>query len=990
MDGAQLMAPSVTANADRIRQIKTFPSLVKYLRDELNWPIEADDFEDLTYDWEPEELGIDKASAAKIDEVKQLRPLADDQPWGIFFVKFEPKQLPVVALRRLLNSMVIRKRESANKSERQAWAMNDLMFISSYGDSGERHISFAHFSQPEGKNDLPTLKVLGWDNSDTPLHLDLVATKLTECLAWPDDEGDINGWRDTWQSAFSLRHRETITTAKDLAIRLAALARAIRDRIATTLAIETDKGPLTKLMKAFQSALMHDLDEAGFADMYAQTIAYGLLSARIADPKSRTADDLTAHMKTNPFLKELMQTFLHVGGRKGKAGGPGIDFDELGVSEVVELLDDANMEAVIRDFGDKKRDEDPVMHFYESFLHEYNKQLKIQRGVFYTPQPVVSYIVRSVHELLQSEFGLADGLADTMTWGEVLKKHPGMKLPPLTDEPGEKRTISPDEPFVQILDPATGTATFLVEVIDVIYRTLVAKWKLQRLTEAQQCDKWNDYVPKHLLPRLHAFELMMAPYAIAHMKIGLKLAETGYGFGSEERARIYLTNALEPWHRQLQLPELDALAHEATEVNEIKRHKRFTVVIGNPPYSKISSNLTPEMRATVERYRYLDGVKIKERGALQFEINLQDDYVKFFRLCEEKISSTNAGVLGLITNNGYLSTPTLRGMRDSLLETFSGIWILDLHGHVAKGEIGPDGAQEENVFDIVQGVAVFLGNRSQPKTGDGAVLHGERYGSRAGKYSFLQSHDRTSMSFAEIAPSPPFYLFIPHDADLALEWKQYVGLAELFPKNSAGIITARDGLVIAENKRELAERLERFSHAKGSEDSIYEEFGFSESKRFDLREAQSELRRLKSFSEPVRRMLHRPFDERFVFFNRSVVWSLSRPMADQMEDGKNLALVATRQVTRPQFEHAYVSRHIIEIKACSHDRNTQIFPLFISGADGELALSSGATPNLNPAVLTKLAKALGLKLDSSIRVLGKDDELSPLRLFNWVFVKECG
>lgn len=979
------MPRTVAANADRIRQIKTFPSLVKYLRDELNWPIEADDFEDLTYDWEPEELGIDKANAAKIDEVKQLRPLTDDQPWGIFFVKFEPKQLPVVALRRLLNSMVIRKRESANKSERQAWAMNDLMFISSYGDSGERHISFAHFSQQEGKNDLPTLKVLGWDNSDTPLHLDLVASKLAECLAWPDDEDDIDGWRDTWQSAFSLRHRETITTAKDLATRLAALARAIRDRIATTLAIETDKGPLTKLMKAFQSALMHDLDATGFADMYAQTIAYGLLSARIADPKSRTADDLTVHMKTNPFLKELMQTFLHVGGRRGKVGGPGIDFDELGVSEVVELLDDANMEAVIRDFGDKKRDEDPVMHFYESFLHEYNKQLKIQRGVFYTPQPVVSYIVRSVHELLQTEFGLADGLADTTTWGEMLKKHPGLKLPPLTDEPSEKRTISPDEPFVQILDPATGTATFLVEVVDVIHATLKARWKHQRMTEAQQIKAWNDYVPKHLLSRLHAYELMMAPYAIAHMKVGLKLAETGYDFGSEVRARIYLTNALEPWRKQMRLPELDALAHEAAEVNEIKREKRFTVVIGNPPYSKISSNLTPEMRATVERYRYLDGVKIKERGALQFEINLQDDYVKFFRLCEEKISSTNVGVLGLITNNGYLSTPTLRGMRDSLLETFTGMWVLDLHGHVAKGEIGPDGAQEENVFDIVQGVSVFLGNRTQPKTGDGAVFHGERYGSRTGKYSFLQSHGHASVSFAEIAPSPPYYLFIPHDADLSLEWKQYVGLAELFPKNSAGIITARDSLVIAENKQELAERLERFSHAKGSEESIYEEFGFSESKRFDLRAAQSELRRLKSFSEPIRRMLHRPFDQRFVFFNRSVVWSLSRPMADQMEDGKNVALVATRQVTRPQFEHAYVSRHIIEIKACSHDRNTQIFPLFICGNDGELALSSGATPNLNPAILTSLSKSLGLKLNSSTRALGKEDELSPLRLFNFAY-----
>jgi predicted helicase len=571
-----------------------------------------------------------------------------------------------------------------------------------------------------------------------------------------------------------------------------------------------------------------------------------------------------------------------------------------------------------------------------------------------------------------------------------------LKLPPLTDEPGCAETISSDEMFVQILDPATGTATFLVEVIDVIHNHLQSLWKKSGAAAMPSIpnsksniqnwsDFWNAYVPKALLPRLHAYELMMAPYAIAHMKIGLKLAETGYRFGTEERARIYLTNALEPWQKQLPLIGFDALAHEAALVNEIKRNKRFTVIIGNPPYSKISSNLTPEMRATVERYRYLDGEKIKERGALQFEINLQDDYVKFFRFCEEKISVSKVGVLGLITNNGYLSTPTLRGMRDSLLETFSSIWALDLHGHVAKGEIGPDGAQEENVFDIVQGVSVFLGDRTQPKTGNAVVLYAERYGSRAGKYSFLQSHFRTSTSFAEIAPSAPFYLFIPHDADLALEWKKYVGLAEMFPKNSAGIITARDGLVIGENKRELADRLERFSHAKGAEDAIYEEFGFSESKRFDLREAQSELRKLKSFGEPIRRMLHRPFDERFVFFNRSVVWSLSRPMADQMEDGKNLALVATRQVTRPQFEHAYVSRHIIEIKACSHDRNTQIFPLFICGSDGELALSSGEMPNLNPGILAKLAKALGLKLNNCTRQLGKDDELSPLRLFNFAY-----
>lgn len=963
---------------DRLARIRRFDQLIAFLRDPMGWPIESDDFEEITFDYTPEELGIDLKNAAKIQEIKRLRPLSANQPWGIFFVKFEPKRLPVVALRRILGQVALKKRTSASKSERQAWSADDLLFISNYGEGDARQISFAHFSLPERDRDLPTLKVLGWDNQDTLLHLDDVARDLTGQLAWPVDEDDTEAWREQWSGAFRLRHREVIKTSKQLSIRLADLARVIRDRIKTALAIETDNGPLTKLMKAFQTVLVHDLDADGFADMYAQTIAYGLLSARIADPQKKTADDFAAHMRTNPFLRELMETFLKVGGRRGKAGGPGIDFDELGVAEVVELLDDANMEAVIRDFGDRNPQEDPVIHFYELFLKEYDAKKRMQRGVFYTPRPVVSYIVRSVDELLRTEFGLTDGLADTTTWGEMAKRHKDLQIP---------EGVSPDQDFVQILDPATGTGTFLVEVIDIIYKTLVDKWKAQGRSGEQIDALWNEYVPKHLLTRLHGYELLMAPYAIAHLKIGLKLYEKGYRFGSDERVRVYLTNALEPARDPSGRFEfaIPALAHEAHAVNAVKRNQRLTVVIGNPPYSKISSNLTPEMRATVERYRYLDGERIKERGALQFEINLQDDYVKFFRLCEEKISASNVGVLGLITNNGYLSTPTLRGMRDSLLETFGSIWTVDLHGHVAKGEIGPDGAQEENVFDILQGVSVFLGDRAQPKTGDGIVRHAERYGSRAGKYSFLQSRDRISTGFTEIEPSSPFYLFIPHDEDLAQEWKQYVGLAELFPKNSAGIITARDGLVIAGNKRELAERLERFSSAKGSVESIYEEFGFSASKRFDLHKAQADLRKLKSFTEPIRRMLHRPFDERFIFFHPSVIWSMSRPMADQMIDGKNLALVATRQVTRPQFEHAFVSRHIIEIKACSHDRNTQIFPLFIRDADDELALSPGATPNLDPNALGKLAKALGLRLNSSTRAFGKDGELSPLQVFHFAY-----
>ena len=675
-----------------------------------------------------------------------------------------------------------------------------------------------------------------------------------------------------------------------------------------------------------------------------------------------------------------MEMFLKVGGRHNEPGAEGIDFDELGVAEVVELLDNANMEAVVRDFGDRNPREDPVIHFYELFLKEYDAEKRMQRGVFYTPRPIVSYIVRSVHTLLQSEFGAEGwprGHRDVGGDGRTPRgpEHPRRHLA------GSGFRADPRSRHWHWHLPRGGHRLHPQDACRQVAGT--------RARRGQKIDAfWNEYVPTHLLPRLHGYELLMAPYAIAHLKIGLKLYETGYRFGSDERARVYLTNALESEQDFSQGAfdfAIPALADEARAVNEVKRAARFTVVVGNPPYSKISSNLSPEMRATVERYRYLDGNRIRERGALQFEINLQDDYVKFFRFCEQQVFTSNLGVLGLITNNGYLSTPTLRGMRDSLLETFDSMWILDLHGHLAKGETGPDGTPEANVFDIVQGVSLFLGERTTSKTNDGSVFHSNRYGSRISKYSFLQDNVRTSTSFFEIDPTAPFYLFVPHDADLAHEWRQHVGLTQIFPKNSAGIVTARDALVIAEDKHDLADRIERFSKAGGEENSVYEEFGFSKSKRFDLRRAQSDLQELDSFIGPIRRLLHRPFDERFIFFHKSVVWSLSRPMADQMANGNNLGLIATRQVTRPQFEHVYVSRHMIEIKACSHDRNTQMFPLFIRGSQDGLALQSRAKANIDPLFFEKLAGSLKLKMNVSTMRLGQNRELTPLRIFQFVY-----
>ena len=274
-----------TDHRTKLAAIRRFDQLIAFLRDEMYWPIVSDDFEELTFEYSADELGIDAVNAAKIQEIKRLRPLAANQPWGVFFVKFEPKRLPVVALRSILGRVALKKRASANNAERPAWAMEDLLFISNYGEGDARQINFAHFAAPASSTKLPTLKVVVWDDKDTALHLDQVARELTEGLAWPVDEDDADAWREQWRAAFTLGYRETITTAQQLSVRLAELAEVTRERIHGALDIENESGRITRLMKAFSETLMHDLDRAGFADMVAQTIAYGLLSARITDPQ---------------------------------------------------------------------------------------------------------------------------------------------------------------------------------------------------------------------------------------------------------------------------------------------------------------------------------------------------------------------------------------------------------------------------------------------------------------------------------------------------------------------------------------------------------------------------------------------------------------------------------------------------------------------------------------------------------------------------------
>ena len=874
----------VTNPRERLKTIDSFPSLVKFLRDDLEWPIQDEPLEELVFDYTPEELGIDPKNAAKINYIKRFRPLVPNQPWGIFFVMFEPKKLPVVALRRILNQLVVKKREL---SDREGWKTDDLLFISNYGETDHRQITFANFSY-SNPGSLPSLKVLSWDNRDTDSHLDYTARILREQLSWADDyEYDFNDWRKSWRDAFTIEHREPIDTSLDLAKRLAGLARDIRGWINSALEVETSSGPLTKLKKAFQSALIHDLTDKDFADMYAQTIAYGLLSARIAQ-RTGEGDALVSSIPvTNPFIKELLENFLNTSNNGNSVQGITVNFDELGVNEIIDALDRSNMEAVIRDFGDKNPLEDPVIYFYELFLEEYDKEQKVRRGVFYTPRPVVAYIVRSVDELLRTRFGLADGLADTTSWGEITSLRKDLPLP---------SGVSHGEDFIQILDPAVGTGTFLVEVIDLIYKTLTIKWTAEGHSTKKINELWNEYVPKHLLTRLYGYELLMAPYVIAHLKIGLKLQETGYRFSNKERAHIYLSNALEPsvnYKEQMSFA-IPALAQESKAVNEVKKDRRFTVLIGNPPYSNFGQ---------LNRGNWvMNQLKEYKKGLRERKLNLDDDYIKFIRLAQFLIDHTGCGVIGLITANSYLDGVTHRRMRYSLQKSNDFIRVINLHGNIRRKETTLDNRKDENVFrDIMQGVAILVMGKSSSDHFQRKVEYTDLWGLAADKIVKLQ-HDE--FEWSSLIPKSDLFLLIPWDSKLSEEYHEFPSLMELFREIGQGIQTKRDSVAIRFSEIDLNTVLLDLRKLEESEFSL--KYGIpAVSASWSIESAKQDV--LENSGQILQLMI-RPFDIRWTYFTGKTNGFHARPRRPSTQNmlQSNWALVAKRQTKEADFSSIWV------------------------------------------------------------------------------------
>jgi len=774
---------------DDIRNIRDFPSLIRYLRTRLDWPVDELDADDLTFDYTAEELGLSPEVAVKTYRIKQLRPLTTNQPWGIFWIDFGTKRLPVVAMRHILNALV--RKQRAGRTHQKTWDMRDLMFISATSAGNERCISFGHFQEQNGKNQLRTFS---WDVRETNLYF--IKNFKLDLLKWPDHPADAEGWRAQWSAAFTVEHRYVIRTAQQLAQEMARIACDIRQAVNDLYALEHSGGPLHQLHLSLKMSLITDLEADDFADMYAQTVTYGLFAARATRQGAFAGGSVAALIAhANPFLRELLEQMMDQ---------DAVDLDGLGVMELVDLLKQVNMEEILMDFG--RRGEDPVIHFYETFMKHYDPVQKTRRGEFYTPDAVVSFIVRSMDHLLRTEFGCTDGLL-TAPKGKGDKGEGTGGFTPV------------------ILDPATGTGTFLKYVIEVMYQSFVAKYKARGQAEMRRL--WNEYVPEKLLPRLYGFELKMSPYAIAHLKLGLALQETGYQLKEGERLRVYLSNALQPAH---EVPRVDtpALAHEVEQANEVKANAPITVVIGNPPYSVSSAN----------KGDFIESLSNSYKMAVRNEQNIQplgDDYIKFIRYAHFLISKAGHGIVAMITNSTYLSGLVHRGMRAELQKEFDSIYILNLHGQLLSKQNRT--VEDENVFDIRQGVSiVFLVKNPKQETKE--VFYADLIGTRKYKYEFLVTNNINSVAWSKLNPQGEYKFFVPKDFDLQEEYDNLISITEFFKEYGVAVSTRRDEFMVGFTPQELIERLDIFT-GNLPDKEISEQLGISDTADWKVSEARA-------------------------------------------------------------------------------------------------------------------------------------------------------
>ena len=738
--------------------------------------------------------------------------------------------------------------------------------------------------------------------------------KFTKSIAIGKIEnGKIEPIRENFESFerhikdFCIYEGQTIKSPKKLAEMMAAKAQMLADVIEKSLDSdekEREDSSLQDQFEAFKQILIKDISHKAFADVYAQTIAYGMFAARLHDnsPTNFTRQKAASLIpKSNPFLRKLFQYIA------------GFDLDERLVWIVDSLSDifsHANVEAALKEYGRETQTEDALIHFYETFLAEYDPNLRKARGVWYTPKPVVNFIVRAVDDILKTEFNLSKGLTDSS------------KTKIKVSEKGN--LVEKEVHKVQILDPATGTGTFLAETVEHIYKQF-----------QNQKGVWNSYVENDLLPRLNGFELLMASYAMAHLKLDFLLKETGFKPTKEERFRVFLTNSLEEGSTELETSFANWLSTEANEANKIKKDTPVMVILGNPPYSGESQNKGKWIMELMEDYKKEPEGKVKLKEKNPKWIN--DDYVKFLRYGQHFIEKNESGVLAFINPHGFLDNPTFRGMRWNLLKTYNKIYTIDLHGNSKKKEVSPDGSTDQNVFDIQQGVSINIFVKTGKKKKDelGQVFHYDLYGKRESKYEFLENHSLKDISFTKLPNVAPNYFMVQKDFESQVEYDKGFMISKLFIVNNTGIVSKRDKLAFQFHKQDIEKIIKHLLELNPKEMRRVYPQGNWDSRDGKAEIVKESLDNIGYNEDLVTACFYRPFDKRFTYYNTKSKGFIGWPVYDVMQHFlgvENIGLTLCKQFKAGEkYLHSFITNKIIESSYVSNKTSeiTSVFPLYL-------------------------------------------------------------
>ena len=727
-----------------------------------------------------------------------------------------------------------------------------------------------------------------------------------------------------------------VTHPRTLAEILAYKSGIMRDYVVVPTLEEDQNNYFAWLYQSFQKHLIKDLTFRDFADLFSQTFTYGLFIAKYQYEVQQTlfgkkVSNLPFTTKTAyDFIQKnfgiLREVFKVVSTQDMPANLKVI------VDDIVDILNHTDIYKLLNT-GSGKRD--PIFHLYETFLLKYDKERKKQLGVFYTPLEVVSYIVNSTHALLKDNklFNASDGLASYNS--NSLEKS------------------------VTLLDPAVGTGTFFVEAIEKAIEEVKGKY-------SNSPDYIAKFIRDHILSHFFAFEILIAPYVVSHLKVLFSLTKDGFEFTNSDSLKIFLTNTLE-FHRKETSGFAgffeQTLVTEQENALEVKNKTPILIVIGNPPYSVSSQNeVDPETSFGKFYESYKEKVRREERNIQP----LSDDYIKFLAFAHWKVKQSGKGIVGMITNNSYLDGLIHRDMRQKLLEDFDLIYILNLHGDAKRPQKTKDGKNDENVFDIRQGVAISLfvkPEKSVPKQ----AKYAELIGQRETKYQYLENHNVSNTNWQEIQPIDPYWYFVPKDFKNTGIYNRFTEIINIFSENSVGVVSGCDGLLTDIDRLNLKRKLEILLNPELKQVTLDSTVG--EHNRKISSDTKKKLSLIKNIEEnKLQSYAYRPFDNRYIYFDKSIIQRLRTPLSETLIND-NIALNVTRQLLSLPFHHAFISKHASDkcFVSLKSREATYFFPLWLYETDkkpdsqqsllDDSQAPSGKTSNIKQDFLKLLSSA---------------------------------